>query len=195
MPDKTLDAVADHGEIAGDTGDAAHYDDAKQVLDALERLGISYAEVADLLEREGVDKFEKSWGELLADVQDELTKASQRRRVRRGGQVTNVALGVVAAGAGGGRDRASTCRRWSTTGVASRLFAQDATLWGPEAESEAAIRLSWVGLARSSRPLVGEVAALRDAAARAGASTTSCSAGWAARRWHPRSSAPRPASS
>ena len=64
MPAKTLEAVADHGDITGDqvTGD---YDDAKQVLDALERLGISYAEVVDVLEREGVDKFEKSWGELL----------------------------------------------------------------------------------------------------------------------------------
>src|SRR6476660_7236637 len=46
--------------------------------------------------------------------------------------------------------------------VASRLFAQDATLWGPDAESESRIRLSWVGLPRSSRPLVGEIAALRD---------------------------------
>ena len=45
---------------------------------------------------------------------------------------------------------------------ASRLFAQDATLWGPEAESEASIRLSWVGLPRSSRPLVGQIAAIRD---------------------------------
>ncbi|MEW1953675.1 glucose-6-phosphate isomerase [Terrabacter sp. NPDC080008] len=44
--------------------------------------------------------------------------------------------------------------------VASRLFEQDATLWGPEAESESRIRLSWVGLPRSSRPLVGEIAAL-----------------------------------
>ncbi|MFC6006115.1 glucose-6-phosphate isomerase [Angustibacter luteus] len=44
---------------------------------------------------------------------------------------------------------------------ASRLFAQDATLWGPEAESESAIRLSWVGLGQSSRPLVDEVAAIR----------------------------------
>jgi glucose-6-phosphate isomerase len=44
---------------------------------------------------------------------------------------------------------------------ASRLFAQDHTLWGPSAEEEAAKRLSWVGLARSSRPLLGEVAALR----------------------------------
>ena len=46
--------------------------------------------------------------------------------------------------------------------VASRLFAQDAQLWGPDAEEEAAIRLSWVGLHRSSRPLVGEIAALRE---------------------------------
>ena len=53
--------------------------------------------------------------------------------------------------------------------VASRLFAKDATLWGPEAESEAAIRLSWVGLARSSRPLVGQVQALRSELADAGA--------------------------
>jgi glucose-6-phosphate isomerase len=45
---------------------------------------------------------------------------------------------------------------------ASSLFAQDATLWGEAAETEAAVRLSWVGLPRSSRPLVGEVAALRD---------------------------------
>ena len=45
--------------------------------------------------------------------------------------------------------------------VASRLFEQDRTLWGEAAESEAGIRLSWTGLARSSRPLVGEIAALR----------------------------------
>jgi glucose-6-phosphate isomerase len=45
---------------------------------------------------------------------------------------------------------------------ASRLFAKDASLWGPAAESESALRLSWVSLGRTSRPLVGEVAALRD---------------------------------
>ena len=46
--------------------------------------------------------------------------------------------------------------------VASRITAQDPTLWGADAESEAAIRLSWVGLADSSRPLVAEIAALRE---------------------------------
>jgi len=45
---------------------------------------------------------------------------------------------------------------------ASRLFDRDATLWGEEAASEAGARLGWVDLHRSSRPLVGEVAALRE---------------------------------
>ncbi|MGH3331331.1 MAG: glucose-6-phosphate isomerase, partial [Nocardioidaceae bacterium] len=44
---------------------------------------------------------------------------------------------------------------------ASRLFEQDASLWGKDAEPEAGIRLAWVTLHRSSRPLLGEVAALR----------------------------------
>ncbi len=45
--------------------------------------------------------------------------------------------------------------------IASRITAQDATLWGPDAESEAAKRLSWVTLAETSRPLVAEIEALR----------------------------------
>jgi glucose-6-phosphate isomerase len=44
---------------------------------------------------------------------------------------------------------------------ASRLFDRDATLWGPDAEPEASKRLSWTGLHRSSRPLLGEIAAMR----------------------------------
>ncbi len=75
MPTKTMKAVADHGEIAGDqvTG---NYDDARNVLDTLERLGISYADVTALLEGEGVDKFVRSWAELLSNVQAELTKVA-----------------------------------------------------------------------------------------------------------------------
>jgi transaldolase len=77
MPGKTLDAVADHGEIAGETI-RGRYDEAAQVLDRLERLGIGYTEVTELLEREGVDKFEKSWAELMQTVTDELDRARAR---------------------------------------------------------------------------------------------------------------------
>ncbi|WP_369052175.1 transaldolase [Kineococcus terrestris] len=73
MPGKTLDATIDHAEVSGDTV-RGRYGEAQQVLDDLERLGVSYTEVTDLLEREGVDKFEKSWGELLQTVTDELER-------------------------------------------------------------------------------------------------------------------------
>ncbi|MEH0109898.1 glucose-6-phosphate isomerase [Tersicoccus sp. MR15.9] len=46
--------------------------------------------------------------------------------------------------------------------IASRITAKDATLWGPDAESEAGKRLGWVSLAETSRPLVPEITALRD---------------------------------
>jgi glucose-6-phosphate isomerase len=55
-----------------------------------------------------------------------------------------------------------------TDKVASRVAAKDATLWGPDAESEASKRLNWVDLPTSSRPLVDEVAALRERLASAG---------------------------
>jgi len=75
--------------------------------------------------------------------------------------VTKVALGILASGPAA--DAAGRhVPQLVANGFASRLFAKDPTLWGPEAEAEAGIRLSWVSLGRTSRPLVGEVAALRD---------------------------------
>jgi transaldolase len=77
MPEKTLDAVADHGEITGDTI-TPNYADAQKVLDDLEALGVSYNDVVHVLEVEGVDKFEKSWGELLTEAREDLEKAAQK---------------------------------------------------------------------------------------------------------------------
>jgi transaldolase len=77
MPEKTLDAVADHGDITGDTI-TGNYADAQKVLDDLEQLGIAYNDVVDVLEREGVEKFEKSWGELLDEATANLEKAAQK---------------------------------------------------------------------------------------------------------------------
>lgn len=71
------------------------------------------------------------------------------------------ALGVVASGAAADAIAARVPELVEAQ-FASKLFAQDPTLWGKDAESESAIRLSWVNLPRASRPLVGEVAALRE---------------------------------
>jgi transaldolase len=67
MPEKTLDAVADRGIVTGDTVTGA-YADAESVMERLEALGVSYADVVDLLEREGVEKFEASWAQLRSGV-------------------------------------------------------------------------------------------------------------------------------
>jgi glucose-6-phosphate isomerase len=75
--------------------------------------------------------------------------------------VTKVALGVLASGPAADAVTHQV-PRLVADGFASKLFAKNPTLWGPDAESEASIRLSWVGLGRTSRPLLGEVAALRD---------------------------------
>ncbi|MEC5180694.1 glucose-6-phosphate isomerase [Arthrobacter sp. CG_A4] len=47
--------------------------------------------------------------------------------------------------------------------VATRIFAKDATLWGPDAEAEASVRLGWVEAATVSQLLVPDILALRDA--------------------------------
>lgn len=47
--------------------------------------------------------------------------------------------------------------------IATRIFAKDHTLWGPDAEAESAIRLGWVEAATVSQPLVKDILELRDA--------------------------------
>ncbi|GGW18737.1 transaldolase 2 [Streptomyces capoamus] len=73
MPEATLEATEDHGEISGNTV-AGTYEQARADLDALERLGIAYDDVVQVLEEEGVEKFEASWNDLLKSTQAELER-------------------------------------------------------------------------------------------------------------------------
>ncbi len=75
MPEKTMDAVADHGEIRGDTVSNTSAE-AQQVFDALQAVGIDLTEVFLALENEGVEKFEASWAELAETVQGQLGGAA-----------------------------------------------------------------------------------------------------------------------
>jgi transaldolase len=74
MPEKTMMAFADHGEVHGDrvTDTAA---EAQEVFDGLERAGVDLRDVFLVLEDEGVDKFEKSWTELGDTVRSQLDLA------------------------------------------------------------------------------------------------------------------------
>ncbi|MFJ9315890.1 transaldolase [Pimelobacter simplex] len=74
MPEKTLLAFADHGEVEGDrvSGQAA---DAQAVFDQLVAAGIDLDDVFLTLETEGVDKFKASWTELVATVEAQMAQA------------------------------------------------------------------------------------------------------------------------
>lgn len=78
MPEATLEATADHGEVSGDTIRGT-YEQARAELDAVAKLGISYDDVVQLLEDEGVEKFEASWNDLLKSTEAELKRLAPRR--------------------------------------------------------------------------------------------------------------------
>ncbi|QGQ19240.1 transaldolase [Cellulomonas sp. JZ18] len=75
MPGKTLEAVADHGVLRGDTVTGLQ-DASTALLDRLGELGIRIDEVTEQLEVEGLEKFEASWGELLETVENGLRDAA-----------------------------------------------------------------------------------------------------------------------
>jgi glucose-6-phosphate isomerase len=49
-----------------------------------------------------------------------------------------------------------------STGLAAAIVAKDATLWGPDAATGAAVRLGWLDCVTVSRPLVPQIEALRN---------------------------------
>jgi transaldolase len=74
MPENTLHAFADHGEVI--EGSASRgYIEARELFATLHDAGIEYDEVIWLLEREGVSKFIDSWNELLGTVSAAIASA------------------------------------------------------------------------------------------------------------------------
>ncbi|MBL6275536.1 transaldolase [Micromonospora fiedleri] len=76
MPEAVIHAYAEHGETRPDTVTNA-YDDARQAFERLAAVGVDMADVIETLEREGVEKFEASWQELLDGVRKSLVAAAQ----------------------------------------------------------------------------------------------------------------------
>jgi transaldolase len=74
MPEKTLEATFDHGQIAGDTVTGT-YEAAHKVFADLAAVGVDFADVTQVLEDEGVDKFIASWHDLQGTVKAALEGA------------------------------------------------------------------------------------------------------------------------
>jgi transaldolase len=67
MPEETIRAFQDHGEVRGDTV-LEGVDEAHRLLEQLAAVGIDYDDVVLTLEKEGVEKFSDSFKELLDGV-------------------------------------------------------------------------------------------------------------------------------
>ena len=76
MPESVIKAFEDHGETRGDTVTGS-YAAAQKVMDDIAALGVDYDDVFTVLEDEGVQKFEASWAELVADVEKSLKAAAK----------------------------------------------------------------------------------------------------------------------
>ena len=76
MPEATLDAVFDHGQVHGDAISGT-YEQSRKVIDDLDAIGIGYNDVIEVLEAEGVQKFEDSYAQLAESVKGQLDAAGK----------------------------------------------------------------------------------------------------------------------
>jgi transaldolase len=79
MPEKTLEATFDHGEIAGDTVTGT-YAAAHSVFARLAAAGVDFPDVTQVLEDEGVEKFIVSWLDLKKTVAEALQATPEAAR-------------------------------------------------------------------------------------------------------------------
>ena len=77
MPEATLHATADHGQLRGDTIRGT-YEQSRQVFTDLASLGISYDDVVAVLEEEGVEKFDASWRAMRETLASQMASAGPR---------------------------------------------------------------------------------------------------------------------
>ena len=74
MPEKTMNALADHGN--GAPSIEGTYEESHAVMDKLAELGINIKDVTDKLEADGVASFIKSWDTVIADVQSGIDRVN-----------------------------------------------------------------------------------------------------------------------
>jgi transaldolase len=74
MPEETVEKVLDHGVVR--SMGAPELAEAKSVLEGLADVGVDLADVARVLEEEGVASFAKSFDELIEQLQDKAARLS-----------------------------------------------------------------------------------------------------------------------
>ena len=171
MPEKTLEAFADHGEVAGDQV-TKNYDDAaaghRRARGGRHRLrrrgrrarGTRASTSSRSRGTELLDTVRARWRRRSPHEPDSL-----EHRHRPG----TAAAFELSFGYPDEAAFAAAVEQLIADSVASRIAAQDPTLWGPDAEAESAMRLGWVSCPRARDPLLAEIATLARRAAGRGA--------------------------
>ena len=138
LPDATIDAFADHGEVAETV--SADLDDAVRTLEDLSAVGIDFERVTWQLENEGVQKFIEPFDKLMATITTRM-----RESLSASIAVERTSLGD----AEGGVD--STLAALQNIQFGRRVYARDASIWSSDnGVEEDAIRdrLGWLDCAR-----------------------------------------------
>jgi transaldolase/glucose-6-phosphate isomerase len=140
IPPATLDAFRDHGRPRASLEEGV--EDAREVLQSLERAGISLEQVTDTLIEEGVVLFSQSFDTLLTAVdagrRGELASMLDRQRHTLPPDLARTVTDIVAD--------------WQTTGKVRRLWARDATLWTGGDEHH---WMDWLGITDDQRAHLG----------------------------------------
>ena len=155
IPPATLEAFRDHGRLRGSL--QQDVDGARNVIEALERVGISLNDVTDTLVEEGVTLFSEAFDTLLAAVDTgrrcEPRSMLDRQRYTLPHDLAAKVTDLVA--------------EWQKSRKARRLWARDGTLWTGGDESH---WLDWLGITDDQVAHIGPLKDVAEDVAHAGVS-------------------------
>src|SRR5262245_27184948 len=117
VPPATLDAFRDHGKLRDSLEE--NVEDARAVLEELERSGISLDAITEELVKDGVKQF--------ADAADKLCGAVAHKRATVLGSALD--RQHVSLGDGLGKAVAERTEEWRAGGKIRRLWQRDRTVW------------------------------------------------------------------
>jgi transaldolase/glucose-6-phosphate isomerase len=151
IPRETLDAYRDHGDPASRLEQGL--EEARQVMQSLEKLDIDIDQVTQQLEQEGVEKFERSYDDILDTLEEERASVLLGRPDRQW-----TFLGAYE------RDVDQRLSEWEQ--FAQRLWDKDPSVWKDDPQHQEIIRngLGWLDVVQKMEK---ELSDLRDFAAQA----------------------------
>ena len=146
MPVATLNAVGDHGVVAGETARK----DASADLKALADAGIDMRKVTDELLEEGIVKFEDAMKQLLDGIESRRVAVVTGRPPR-----IDASLPPSFEQAEGAR-----IKRAISENIAQRVWKHDPRLWGGPGVPEIENRLGWLNVTETMLEQLDELTAL-----------------------------------